>query len=245
MCLRSFPSQRRRDSSKFYGMFWVTDSERVTDDHPTQQDSMTMEKWKEKKDLMEYLNDRTWPNHGMSAYAMKIRTSVLNRFRSDHISDKNGLRGDTSPHVRRPFAAVPKATFSFAMAVMDKVEGWNEKKWVGSYLVACMWIYTKAVLCDGRMRHPPLDLQPFLGLFVERASWVTEDFLWEHEWIMETNVTSKENVILEALNYDVDVPCPLQWGLLWFSAPRNLNRKFVNWSSKIHRHNQQCNRLDV
>ena len=61
------------------------------------------------------------------------------------------------PYVRRPFTAVPKATFSFAMTVMDKVEGWNEEQWVGSYLPACMWIYTKAVLCDGRSRDPPLD----------------------------------------------------------------------------------------
>ena len=78
--------------------------ERVIDNHPTQPYSMTMEKWKERKDLMEYLNDRTWPYHGMSAYAMKMWTSVLN-----HTSDKYGLRGDMSPYVRRPFAAVPKS----------------------------------------------------------------------------------------------------------------------------------------
>ena len=41
------------------------------------------------------------------------------------------------------------------MTVMDKVEGWNEEKWVGSYLAACMWINTKAVLCDGRKRDRP------------------------------------------------------------------------------------------
>ena len=80
---------------------------------------------------------------------MKIRTSVLNRFWRNHISDKNGLRSNMPPFVQRPFAAVPKATFSFAMAVMDKVEGWNDEEWVGSNLVASMWIYTKAVLCDG------------------------------------------------------------------------------------------------
>ena len=38
----------------------------------------------------------------------------------------------------------------------------------------------------------------------------------------------KENVILEALHYHIKVPCPLQWSLVWFSAPMNLNRKFVN-----------------
>ena len=63
---------------------------------------------------------------------------------------------------------------------------------------------------------------------VESVSWVTEDFQWEHKWIAETNVTLEENVILEARSCDIDVPCPLQWGLLWFSAPTNLNLKFVN-----------------
>ena len=114
---------------------------------------------------------------------------------------------------------VPEAACSFAMTVMDKVEGWNEEKWVNTHLAACMWIYTKAVLCDGR----PWTYQPTLGIIVENVSWVTEDFLWEHEWITETTVTLKENVTLEALNYDIDVPCPIQWGLLWFSAPTNLS----------------------
>ena len=136
---------------------------------------MTLEKWKERKDQMEHLNDRTWPYHGMSPDALEVRTSVLNKFWKDHISDKYGLGGDTSPYVRRPFAAVPKASFSFAMAVMDKVEGWNEEKWVGSYLASSMWIYTKPVFCDGRMRDPPLYWQPILSITVESVSWVTED----------------------------------------------------------------------
>ena len=46
---------------------------------------------------------------------------------------------------------------------------------------------------------------------MESVSWVSEDFLWEHERITETNVTLKENAFLEAMNYDIDVPCPLQW----------------------------------
>ena len=44
---------------------------------------------------------------------------------------------------------------------------------------------------------------------------------------------SGKNDILEALKYDFDVPCPLQWGLLWFSAPSNLNRKFMNNGTKM------------
>ena len=104
------------------------------------------------------------------------------------------------------------------MTEVDKVEGWNEEEWVVSKFDASMWIYTKAVLCDGRGR-PPQDLRQMLKNIIECASWVTEDFLWEHEWVTEPNVLWKENDILKALNYDIDVPCPLQWGLVWFSAP--------------------------
>ena len=159
---------------------------------------------------MEYLNDRTWPYHGMSPYAMKARASVLNKFWRDHLSDTNGFGGDTVPYVLRPFAAVPKATFSNAMAVMDKVEGWKEEEWVGAYFAASMWIFTKAALCDGRKRVPPVDVQTILAIIIASASWVTEDFLWDHEWITETKVTMKENLILEALHYDIEVPCPFQ-----------------------------------
>ena len=83
---------------------------------------------------MEFLNDRT-------AYARKTRT-VLNTNWQKHISDTYGLGYDMPPIVRRPhgrrlYAAVPKATFSFAMALFDKVGGWNEEKWMGSNLIAC------------------------------------------------------------------------------------------------------------
>ena len=45
----------------------------VIDDHPNRPSSITLEKWKEIKDQMGHLNDRTWPYHGMSPYAMKVR----------------------------------------------------------------------------------------------------------------------------------------------------------------------------
>ena len=62
---------------------------------------------------------------------------------------------------------------------------------------------------------------------------MTEGSLWEHEWVTDSNVTLKENEILKALDYEIDVSCPLQWGLSWFSAPTNLNRKFVNNGTKV------------
>ena len=222
--------KQRRDSSKFRSMFWLTDSERMIDDHLSQPITVTAETWKEKKDSMEYSNYRTWHYHGMNDYALRTRSSVLHKFWSDHISDKNGRRGNIPPYARAPLAA-PKATLSFAITVMDKMEGWNEEELVGSKFAASMCRYTKAVLCDGRGR-PPQDLRQMPRIIMESVNWVTEDFLWKHEWVTEPNVLLKENDTLEALNYDIDVPCPLQWRLLWFFAPSNFNRKFVNNGTK-------------
>ena len=99
------------------------------------------------------------------------------------------------------------------MTVMDKVEGWNEEKWVGTKFAACMWVYTEAVLCDGQ--GPTQEgLRRRLSTIRESVSWVCEDALWEHEWVTELDVILEENEILEALNYDLDVPCSIQWGLV-------------------------------
>ena len=141
----------------------------MIDDHATQPNSMTIETWKERKDSMEYLNDMTWRYHGMKAYVMKVRSSVLNWFWRDHTSDENGRRRNIPLYVQAPFAAVPKATFSFAMTAVDKVEGRNEE--VGwSKFAASMWIYTKTVICDGRGRDPPLDLKPILRIIMESGN---------------------------------------------------------------------------
>ena len=50
---------------------------------------------------------------------------------------KNGRRGNIPPYAQAPLV-VPKATFFFAMTVMDEVEGWTEEEWVGSKFAASM-----------------------------------------------------------------------------------------------------------
>ena len=72
---------------------------------------------------------------------------MLMRFWQDCVADRFGRREAVPPNT----LALPKSVFSCAVTVMDKVEGWSEEKWVGSRLAACMWICTKAVLCDGQV----------------------------------------------------------------------------------------------
>ena len=55
---------------------------------------------------------------------------------------------------------------------------------------------------------PSLDLDFALGIIGESATWVTEVCLWEHEWVMDTDVILKENE-MPALFYEIEVFCPL------------------------------------
>ena len=93
-----FNGTQRRDSSKFCNMFWVMDSDMVIDDHPNEPVLMTAGTWKDRKGPMEFMTGRTWHYHSMNDYALRWRSSVLHRFWRDHISDKNGRRGNVPPN---------------------------------------------------------------------------------------------------------------------------------------------------
>ena len=53
----------------------------------------------------------------------------------------------------------------------------------------------------------------------------------------QLNVIQKENKILEALNYCLDVPCSIQWGLLWFFSPSRL----TNYGTQIAKYHEAVN----
>ena len=103
-----------------------------------------------------------------------------------------------------------------------------------------MWIYTKAVLCDGQGPTQE-NLRRRLSTIMESVSWVCEDALRDHEWVTELNVILKESEILEALNYDLDVPCVIQWRLLWFSSTSRLNQTFTNNGTKVAKYHEAVN----
>ena len=150
--------------------------------------------------------------------------------------DGKGLEGALIEHEHSPRAMQlrvctrqvnvrSKAVFSNAMALMDKIRGWeDEESWVGSKFAACMWIYTKEALTGGQI----LDLEQEEYLKKRMMSimlctnWVCAG---THEWVSSRTIIQQEKEILSmALRSKIEVPCVVQWGLLWFSAPTDLNR---------------------
>ena len=102
--------------------------------------------WRVKKDKMENARGGTWTKFDWSPRPLQLREYARREFWEIFVDERPFCRHSCCKHAN----VQPRAVFSYAMTVIDKVEGWNEEKWVGSKFAACMWIYTKRVLTGGK-----------------------------------------------------------------------------------------------
>ena len=130
-----------------------------------------------------------------------------------------------------------KAEFPCANPVMDKVGGWEEEYWVGSRFAACMWIFTKAVICNAQNHMQNYRLLEFKSI-MEAENWVCDDALGRHMCVSELTISCEEAKVLEALQYDLANPCIVQWGMLWFSAPTSPNNDLLNDGVILEKYNE-------
>ena len=106
-----------------------------------------------------------------SQEALGSRKFILNEFWHIFVHDWPIPRSAVNTHAN----AQPKSVSPFAPTLMDKILGWEEERqWVGSLFVACMWIFTKAVLCNER-HHPEDEIVRRLLAIMESVNWVCED----------------------------------------------------------------------
>ena len=210
-------------------MFWQLFPDDVISARENVPDPNRVSVWWEEKDQMDFVTGRIWPNYEWSKRAWHTRDYVLNEFCQIFVDDRHVHRDAINIHAN----VQSKAVFSYAMAVMDKICGLEkEETWVGSPFSACVWIYTKAVLCDEQEIHGGI-LQAKEVLHHESVNWVREEAFEGHEWVSELTISRMEEHALVDLEYDIDIPCVVQWGLLWFSASSRLNRNFDANGAKI------------
>ena len=125
-----------------------------------------------------------------------------------------------------------KAELSYAIAVMDRVGGWEEEdgeqeNWVGPRFAASMWIYTKAVMCN--VQNHMQNFRIFkLSSIKEAVNGMCDDAFDEHVWVSEGTISLHKTKVLEVLQYDIEIPCIVQWRMLWLSTPTSLNNEPVN-----------------
>ena len=104
---------------------------------------------------------------------------------------------------------------SYAVAVMDKIEGWEKKKEYENQIGA------KKVLSPR-----PGDLKNFI--FTLHPTTEAINKTWNvlhgtHEWLQQHSMELQECKNLKSLQFDIQVPCIMQWRLLWYSARSHLN----------------------
>ena len=68
-----------------------------------------------------------------------------------------------------------------------------------------------------------------------------DDALDEHVWVWEQTMSLQEAEVLESQQYDLEFPCIVQWGMLWFSAPTSLNGELLNEGDIFGKHGEAVN----
>ena len=88
-----------------------------------------------------------------------------------------------------------KAEFSNAIAVMCRIGGCNEAddegSQIGAIFAASMWIYTKAVACNGQQHLANFRINTMSSI-MEAVSWVCIYFQEDHDWISEFSLSLQE-----------------------------------------------------
>ena len=120
------------------------------------------------------------------------------------------------------------------------MENRARESWVRSRFAASMWIFSKAMICNGQDSTQECRLLKFRSI-MEAVSWVCDDALDDHVcWDLNSHLLSGSKV-LEALQYDLANPCLVQWGMLWFLAPTSLNRRVLNDGVIHEKYNEAIN----
>ena len=101
--------------------------------------------------------------------------------------------------------------------------GWeDEEKRVGSKFSSCTWIYTKEVLARGQIPIREMEeyLKQRLMSIMLCTIWICAGTFDDHEWVSESAITQHEEEVMGMeLDYEIGVPCVVQWCMLRFSAP--------------------------
>ena len=63
---------------------------------------------------------------------------------------------------------------------------------------------------------------------MEAVNWSCSRVLANHEWVSEFYLIMREHDIHETLKFEIDVPCIVQWCLLWYSTLARANAELVH-----------------
>ena len=103
-----------------------------------------------------------------------------------------------------------EAEFSYAIAVMDKIGGWeagNDQDkitgWMQDLRQACVYL-TKAVVCNGQRNMQTFRVSK-MNSIMEAVNWACDDFPDYHDLVSEFSLALEDTRVLELFNKDIEV----------------------------------------
>ena len=60
--------------------------------------------------------------------------------------------------------------------------------------------------------------------------------------LMNLQSLVRKQKFLEALDYDIEVPCMVQRGMLWFTSPTSFDSRFLNSGTIVEKYNEVIDR---
>ena len=149
---------------------------------------------------------------------VQLREYALVEFWEIFVDDRPFCRDACSKHAN----VQSKAVFSYAMTVTDEIYEWeDEEKRVGSKFEACMWNPPQR----GADKRGNTHSRNGRVLEMLCMNWVSAGTFDDHEWASESTITQHvEEVMGMELDYEIGIPCVVQWCMPWCSAAKRLKR---------------------
>ena len=70
-------------------------------------------------------------------------------------------------------------------------------------------IHIVAVVCNGQSHTQNFGIFKLRSI-LKAVQWVCDDALDDHVWVFEVTIALQEAKVLEALQYDIEIPCLVQ-----------------------------------
>ena len=202
-------------------MFWYSLPAPPDGRHDYNNLPMRKDEWIGRKTLFDEKTGTFWANEELSAWSQCTRSNFLKHFWDVFVGDRLDLDN----------AIQTKAEFSYALAVIGGWEGNQDvDNKVGIRFGSCLWIFTKAIMLDGRRTNSAREeqVQRKMNSIIFAVNSVCQNSLGRHTCMSIETLLSQEAKTLEALSYDLEIPCVVQWAVLWFAAPSSLNNELIN-----------------
>ena len=151
------------------------------------------------------------------------KNHAVERIRTEGVLGNLWMRGHSAAkRVSSTQHVQHEVVFSCAMSIMDAIYGWeDEEKRVGSKFAACMWIYTKEVLTRGQILNPEMEeyLKKRMMSIMVCTSWVCPGGFRRSRMGVSESTQSQhaEEVMGMELDYEIGIPCVVQWCMLWIT----------------------------